>query len=39
MVDQMTDKELIAITIGRYTDLQQVKKQMAVMKMKNLITL
>ena len=26
MVTEMTDKELIAITIDRYTDLQRVKK-------------
>ncbi|MCH5253234.1 MAG: hypothetical protein J1F22_09745 [Lachnospiraceae bacterium] len=25
-MDEMTDKELIAITIDRYTDLQQIKK-------------
>lgn len=25
-MDEMTDKELIAITIDRYTDLQRVKK-------------
>jgi len=26
MVDNITDKELIAITIDRYTDLQRIKK-------------
>ena len=26
MVDEMTDKELITVTIDRYTDLQQIKK-------------
>lgn len=26
MVDGMTDKELIAVTIDRYTDLQRIKK-------------
>lgn len=26
MVDNMTDKELIAVTIDRYTDLQRIKK-------------
>ena len=25
-MDEMTDKELITITIDRYTDLQQIKK-------------
>ena len=25
-MNEMTDKELIAITIDRYTDLQQIKK-------------
>ena len=25
-MDEMTDKELIAITIDRYTDLQRIKK-------------
>ena len=25
-MDEMSDKELIAITIDRYTDLQQIKK-------------
>ena len=26
MVQEMSDKELVAITIDRYTDLQQIKK-------------
>ena len=26
MVQEMSDKELIAVTIDRYTDLQQIKK-------------
>ncbi len=26
MVQDMSDKELVAITIDRYTDLQQIKK-------------
>lgn len=26
MVEEMTDKELITITIDRYTELQQIKK-------------
>ncbi len=26
MVEEMTDKELITVTIDRYTDLQQIKK-------------
>ena len=38
-VMEMSDKELIATTIDRYTDLQQIKKLMAVMKMKCLIIL
>lgn len=39
MVEEITDKELITTTIDRYTDLQQIKKQMAVTKMKCLIIL
>ena len=34
----MTDKELITITIDRYTDLQRIKREMAIKKTKNLIT-
>ncbi len=30
MSDIMTDKELIAVTIDRYTDLQRIKKQMEI---------
>ena len=26
MVQEMSDKELITVTIDRYTDLQQIKK-------------
>ena len=26
MIDNMTDKELITVTIDRYTDLQRIKK-------------
>lgn len=27
MADEMTDKELITITIDRYTDLQRIKRE------------
>lgn len=37
MVQEMSDKELITVTIDRYTDLQQIKRLMAGMKMKCLI--
>ena len=36
---EMSEKDLIAITIDRYTDLQQIKKQMVVMKTDSLIIL
>ncbi len=36
MVQEMTEKELITVMIDKYTDLQRIKKQMAIMKMLNL---
>ncbi len=38
MAGEIADKELIAVAIDKYTDLQQIKKQMETTKMKYLTT-
>ena len=37
MVQEVTEKELITVTIDKYTDLQRIKKQMITLKILNLI--
>ncbi len=38
-VQEMPENELITVTIDHYTSLQRIKKQMEIIKMKNLISI